>query len=101
MVWFDVPVKEGHVSAHSPGESRQTVVHQVSRFCDGFRMTAHLRRCHEHRGRRPKAAKERNRDEGTCADAAGAELFLPRTATQLRGVGTSIANGEILVLFRL
>jgi hypothetical protein len=70
------------------------------RCCDGFRMTAHLRRCHEHRGRRPKAAKERNRDEGTCADAAGAELFLPRTATQLRDVGTSIANGGILVLFR-
>ena len=49
----------------------------------------------------PFHPKERNRDEGTCADAAGAELFLPRTATQLRDVGTSIANGEILVLFRL
>jgi hypothetical protein len=32
-------------------------------LCDGFRMTAHLRRCHEHRGRRPKAAKEGKRGE--------------------------------------
>jgi hypothetical protein len=68
--------------------------------CAGFRMTAHDGRCHEHWGRRPKASKERNRDQGTCADAAGAELFLPRTATQLRDVGTSIAHGGILVLFR-
>jgi hypothetical protein len=32
-------------------------------FCDRFRMTAHLRRCHEHWGRRPKAAKEGKRGE--------------------------------------
>src|SRR4029077_19410280 len=32
-------------------------------FCDGFWVTAHLRRCHEHRGRRPKAAKEGKRGE--------------------------------------
>ena len=35
----------------------------IRRLCDGFRMTAHLRRCHEHRGRRPKAAKEGKRGE--------------------------------------
>jgi hypothetical protein len=39
--------------------------------CDGFRMTAHLRRCHEHRGRRPKAAKEGNRG-GRGSSGAGA-----------------------------
>src|SRR5271169_3196892 len=37
----------------------------TSRFPCGalLRMTAHLRRCHEHRGRRPKAAKEGKRGE--------------------------------------
>jgi hypothetical protein len=40
-------------------------------FCDGFRMTAHLRRCHEHWGRRPKAAKEGKRGEWGSSGAAG------------------------------
>ena len=53
------------------GESRQTTVEQLGRFCDGFRMTAHLRRCHEHRGRRPKAAKEGKRGEWGSSGAAG------------------------------
>jgi hypothetical protein len=49
------------------------------RLCDGFRMTAHLRWCHEHRGRRPKAAKEGKRGEwgtrlsGRYGDLAGAD----------------------------
>jgi hypothetical protein len=34
------------------------------RICAGFRMTAHYGRCHRRRGRRPKAFREGNRDEG-------------------------------------
>jgi hypothetical protein len=60
--------------------------------CAGFRMTAHYGRCHRRQGRRPKASREGDRDEGMCAGAAGADAVSPtaahchEVADQRRGV---------------
>jgi hypothetical protein len=71
--WDDIPAAASMITCAGSGEPIPVWAARLAfpdlfciaggGLCDGFRMTAHLRRCHEHRGRRPKAAKEGKRGE--------------------------------------
>jgi hypothetical protein len=64
------------------------------RLCDWFRTPAYHERCHAHRGRRAKAARERRRGIGATGSAGSMGNWLALTVQELACAGGVDAANE-------